>query len=236
VEDIATRELVTIGPDQAVEEAVRLMAKRQLDRILVVEGDRLVGIISGADISIRNISEGAAKDITFEFSAPVERSDGTVISDLAYFQDGLSFLAPGKEITLHWDHLDTLLPFLREKGLEGGIEVITRYKDLAGGSYKTSWNLDPSIYRDGNYVHYRGMGDLVDATGELVDAAREISARMDRAGRRDFTRIPPGGTLRTTPQLPYLAVHLLQRPSDNGLQPRPAMVGQVAGEQPRFFQ
>jgi CBS domain-containing protein len=52
VEDIATRELVTIGPDQAVEEAVRLMAKRQLDRILVVEGDCLVGIISEADIRI----------------------------------------------------------------------------------------------------------------------------------------------------------------------------------------
>ncbi len=52
MEDIATRELVTIGPDQAVEEAVRLMAEHQLDRILVVEGDRLVGIISGANISI----------------------------------------------------------------------------------------------------------------------------------------------------------------------------------------
>jgi CBS domain-containing protein len=52
VEDIATRELVTIAPDQAVEEAVRPMAERQLDRILVVAGDRLVGIISGANISI----------------------------------------------------------------------------------------------------------------------------------------------------------------------------------------
>lgn len=51
-QDIATRELVTIGPDQAVEEAVRLMAEHQLDRILVVEGDRLMGIISGANISI----------------------------------------------------------------------------------------------------------------------------------------------------------------------------------------
>ncbi|HEV2092548.1 MAG TPA: hypothetical protein VGR18_05210, partial [Rubrobacter sp.] len=38
------------------------------------------------DISIRNISEGAAKDVSFEFSAPVERSDGTVISNLAYFK------------------------------------------------------------------------------------------------------------------------------------------------------
>ena len=52
VEDIATRELVTIGPDQDVTQAARLMAEHQLDRLLVVEGGRLVGIISEADIRI----------------------------------------------------------------------------------------------------------------------------------------------------------------------------------------
>jgi CBS domain-containing protein len=50
VDDIATRELVTIGPDEDVDEARQLMAQHELDRILVVEGDRLVGIISEADI------------------------------------------------------------------------------------------------------------------------------------------------------------------------------------------
>ncbi len=51
VGDIDTHDLVTIGPDQDVEEARRLMAQHQLDRILVVEEDmHLVGIISEADI------------------------------------------------------------------------------------------------------------------------------------------------------------------------------------------
>ena len=50
VEDIATRDLVTIGPDQDVNEARQLMDQHELDRILVVEGERLVGIISEADI------------------------------------------------------------------------------------------------------------------------------------------------------------------------------------------
>jgi CBS domain-containing protein len=50
VEDIATRELVTIGQDQDVNEARELMDQHELDRILVVEGERLVGIISEADI------------------------------------------------------------------------------------------------------------------------------------------------------------------------------------------
>ena len=52
VGDIATRELVTIGSDQDIDEAARLMDEHQLDRILVVEGERLVGIISEADIRI----------------------------------------------------------------------------------------------------------------------------------------------------------------------------------------
>ena len=49
--DIATKDLVTIGPEQDVKEARRLMAQHQLDRLLVMEqGDRLVGIVSEADL------------------------------------------------------------------------------------------------------------------------------------------------------------------------------------------
>jgi CBS domain-containing protein len=51
VSDIATKDLVTIGPDQDTDEARRLLAQHQLDRLVVVEeGDRLVGIISEADL------------------------------------------------------------------------------------------------------------------------------------------------------------------------------------------
>ena len=50
VHDIASHELVTIGPDEDISEARRLMHEHELDRILVVEDDRLVGIISEADI------------------------------------------------------------------------------------------------------------------------------------------------------------------------------------------
>jgi CBS domain-containing protein len=50
VDEIASQDLVTIGPDEDINEARRLMDRHQLDRILVVEDDRLVGIISEADI------------------------------------------------------------------------------------------------------------------------------------------------------------------------------------------
>ncbi|HEV2773841.1 MAG TPA: CBS domain-containing protein [Thermoleophilaceae bacterium] len=51
VEEVATKDLVTAGPDQDVDEARRLMAEHQLDRLIVVEeDDHLLGIISEADI------------------------------------------------------------------------------------------------------------------------------------------------------------------------------------------
>lgn len=58
VDDIDTHELVTIGPDQDVEEARQLMEQHHLDRILVVEGDQLVGIISEADTRSGEEPEG----------------------------------------------------------------------------------------------------------------------------------------------------------------------------------
>ena len=51
VDDIATRDLVTARPDEDIDQARRLMAEHQLDRVLITEeGDRLVGIISEGDI------------------------------------------------------------------------------------------------------------------------------------------------------------------------------------------
>ena len=42
VRDVATKDLVTIGPDQDEQAARQMMAQHQLDRLLVVEeGDRL---------------------------------------------------------------------------------------------------------------------------------------------------------------------------------------------------
>ena len=50
VHDIATRDLITVGPDQDIEEVHQLMDQHGLDRLLVVEEGRLVGLIWGTDI------------------------------------------------------------------------------------------------------------------------------------------------------------------------------------------
>ena len=57
VGEIASRELVTIDPQQDLEEALRLMARHQVRRLPVVEEDgKLVGIVAQADIA-RNASD-----------------------------------------------------------------------------------------------------------------------------------------------------------------------------------
>jgi CBS domain-containing protein len=50
--EIASRELVTIDPEQDLDEALRLMARHQVRRLPVVEEDgKLVGIVAQADVA-----------------------------------------------------------------------------------------------------------------------------------------------------------------------------------------
>jgi CBS domain-containing protein len=54
VEEVMTRKLITCRPDDDVENAMKAMAQYQLRRIPVVDNDdRLVGIISQADVATR---------------------------------------------------------------------------------------------------------------------------------------------------------------------------------------
>jgi CBS domain-containing protein len=52
VSEIASKELVTVDPQQSLEEAARLMAEHQVRRLPVVEEDgRLVGILAQKDLA-----------------------------------------------------------------------------------------------------------------------------------------------------------------------------------------
>src|SRR5215203_3369078 len=52
VREVASQDVVTIDPQQDLEEALRLMAQHQVRRLPVVEEDgRLVGIVSQADVA-----------------------------------------------------------------------------------------------------------------------------------------------------------------------------------------
>ena len=49
-EDLMSEEVVTIGPDDSVEDLAELMVKRRVNPVPVVENGKLVGIVSRADI------------------------------------------------------------------------------------------------------------------------------------------------------------------------------------------
>jgi CBS domain-containing protein len=52
VSEIASKDVVTVDPDQTIEEAARLMAEHQVRRLPVVEEDgRLVGVLAQADVA-----------------------------------------------------------------------------------------------------------------------------------------------------------------------------------------
>jgi CBS domain-containing protein len=68
VGEIASRELVTIDPQQDLDEALKLMAKHQVRRLPVVEEDgKLVGIVAQADVA-RHASDEQTGDLVEDIS------------------------------------------------------------------------------------------------------------------------------------------------------------------------
>jgi CBS domain-containing protein len=53
VEDVYSRDLISVEPDTDLDEALQLMARHQVRRLPVVENGRLVGIVAQADIALR---------------------------------------------------------------------------------------------------------------------------------------------------------------------------------------
>jgi CBS domain-containing protein len=61
VESIMSKDLFTITPDASSKEAVQLMAQHQVRRLPVVEGDKLIGIVSLGDFAVRQLTDDQAK-------------------------------------------------------------------------------------------------------------------------------------------------------------------------------
>jgi CBS domain-containing protein len=68
VEEIASWTLVTVDPDQELEEALRLMAEHEVRRLPVVEEDgRLVGIVAEAEVA-RHVGQLSSDEIAGQIS------------------------------------------------------------------------------------------------------------------------------------------------------------------------
>ena len=75
VGDIASRDLVTIGPEQDLDEAVALMSRHRVRRLPVVQGRTLVGVLAQADVAMEAKEKKAGEmleEISRPGSAPIE--------------------------------------------------------------------------------------------------------------------------------------------------------------------
>ena len=62
--DICTKELVSLTPTDTVADAVELMRQKAIRRLVVVEGDKPVGVVSIGDLAIESDGESALADIS----------------------------------------------------------------------------------------------------------------------------------------------------------------------------
>jgi CBS domain-containing protein len=57
LKEVMTKEVETIRPDANLQETAKLMKERDIGSLPVLDGDRLVGMITDRDLVIRSISE-----------------------------------------------------------------------------------------------------------------------------------------------------------------------------------
>ena len=69
VGEVASSEPVTLSPDDGLDQALQLLARHQVRRLPVVEGERLVGIVAQADIA-RHADEVQTGEVVEEISKP----------------------------------------------------------------------------------------------------------------------------------------------------------------------
>ena len=61
--DVSSRELVTVHPDDDLSDALELMAQHQVRRLAVTADQRLVGVVSQADVARQGKDKDAGQVI-----------------------------------------------------------------------------------------------------------------------------------------------------------------------------
>ena len=127
------------------------------------------------NIVVRNIGNGTAKNITFEFSAPLETTSGYDITELPYFKHGINFMAPQTDLPAVWDSYQNVVQNLKDKGLTQGITITSKYEDRNGEPYETEWTINPLLLEGSGYSDYKGYEDEVQALQDQARAMEKIS-------------------------------------------------------------
>lgn len=131
------------------------------------------------NIVVRNIGLGTAKNITFEFSAPLESTSGHDIDELPYFKHGINFMAPQTDLPAVWDSYQNVVKNLKDRGLTEGITITSHYEDRQGERYETEWTINPLLLEGSGYFDYKGYEDEVHALEAQARAMEKISQDLE---------------------------------------------------------
>ncbi len=69
VDEVMTRKVQSLSPELPMEEAARVMVDRQIHRVLVMDGDTLLGIVSTSDLA-KAVAEHKIRTRTYVFAQP----------------------------------------------------------------------------------------------------------------------------------------------------------------------
>lgn len=72
INEIMSPNVVCCSPETTVDEAAELMAKHQIRRLPVVEGDELIGMVAIGDLAVRRSSDDEAGMALSQISKPAE--------------------------------------------------------------------------------------------------------------------------------------------------------------------
>jgi hypothetical protein len=98
-------------------------------------------------VSLANIGEGPAMDVTVEFSEAIHAADGSEIGSLALFRR-LTFLAPGKSVTAF---VDSTAAYFGRPEPEKVVATI-RWREPEREACSTTIRHDLGVYRDLPFV------------------------------------------------------------------------------------
>ncbi len=63
IREAMTENPTAVGPDTTAQEAARTMRSEDVGSLPIVEGDRLVGIVTDRDLALRLVGEGKSADV-----------------------------------------------------------------------------------------------------------------------------------------------------------------------------
>lgn len=66
VDEVMTRKIQSLPPDCSIEEAAQVMVKKQIHRVLVMDGDTVLGIVSTSDVA-KAVAEHKIRSRTYVF-------------------------------------------------------------------------------------------------------------------------------------------------------------------------